>query len=161
MHEYEGTDETCSHCGCYKWNPVHFPPGEDYRKAAIAALQQSLRERDEQLAAVTKERDEAKKDFADQWRQKMRVVDAVKSPDKLFASQLECAAADAVRAATARAEAAEGREAKLKAGINEIKQITVDTDHDSISTSWLYDQCVALLVPAASPPAGEKASATG
>jgi hypothetical protein len=45
---------------------------------------------------------------------------AISSPDKLFASQLECAAADAVRDLQAKLAAAESREAALREGIDHI-----------------------------------------
>jgi hypothetical protein len=63
---------------------------------------------------LLKQLEDARKDFHAQWIQKMKVVDAVKTPDKLFASQLECAAADAVRDLQAKLAAAESREAALR-----------------------------------------------
>lgn len=40
MHNYEGTGETCGHCGCGKHHAVHFPTEADYR--CLASLTADL-----------------------------------------------------------------------------------------------------------------------
>jgi hypothetical protein len=97
---------------------------------------------------LLKQLEDARKDFHAQWIQKMKVVDAVKTPDKLFASQLECAAADAVRDLQAKLAAAESREAALREGIEKLlatARYNVETRGRRPLWTFVIEQLSALL----------------
>jgi hypothetical protein len=105
------------------------------------------------LAAATKRAEEAEQEAGRAWREVMAIKDAVKTPDKLFASQLECVAADAVRELSTKLAAAEQENARLREGIEATINYVrtgvhcrmIDHKMDSCDCEKICDEFAALL----------------